>query len=65
MHRTTPDHVGTGALARPAERSSAKLAASKNFVELRSTRTGEGARPHVAGGGPLHLGWQMSERVRR
>jgi len=49
MHRATTDRVGTGAPARPAERSSAIASAYKS-VELRSTRTGEGARPHVVRG---------------
>jgi len=34
-----------------AERSSALLLVPTQSVELRSTRTGEGARPHVASGG--------------
>jgi hypothetical protein len=43
MHGAATGRVGTGAPARPAERSSAIAFAYKS-VELRSTRTGEGAR---------------------
>jgi hypothetical protein len=49
MHGATTDRVGTGAPARPAGRSSAIGFAYKS-VELRSTRTGEGARPRVVRG---------------
>ena len=49
MHEATSDCVGTGALARPAERRSATASAHKS-VELRSTKTGDGARPHVVRG---------------
>jgi hypothetical protein len=46
MHRAATDRVGTGAPVRPAEQSSAIPSPYKS-IELGSTRTGEGTRPHM------------------
>jgi hypothetical protein len=62
MHGATTDRVGTGAPARPAERSSAIASAYKS-VELRSTRTGEGARPHMVRGAHLGNGSGIAARA--
>jgi hypothetical protein len=66
MHEATSDRVETGALARPAERSSAKLLLtnpSYKSVELRSTKTGDGARPHVVRGAQRGKGSGISARA--
>ena len=46
----TTDHVGTGALARPGRAKLDRVFTKKNLAELRSARTGEGARPHTVCG---------------
>jgi len=45
-------HVGTGALTRPAERSSAAEAASADLHRASLDRTGEGARSHASSANP-------------
>ena len=44
------DHVGTGVLTRPAERSSAIFGDQSEARRARLDRTGEGTRPHVGSG---------------
>ncbi len=51
---SAPDHVRTGALARPVERSSDRFV-SRSYGGASLRRTGGGARPHTVCGGPVHL----------